>query len=397
MTGDGSIYKIKSGKRKGSWAAELDIGKTADGKRKRKFFYGKTKGEVKEKLTAYKELMGAGIKQEIAKSLTFGDWLTNWLILYKAPKLRTSTLERYEDDCRLHILPALGHIPLIDLDTDHIQALYNKLGKNGNKVTGEGLSPASIHKVHQIIHGCLDKAVEKHLLRWNASNAAEKPAVKTNNKGKAMSEEEMDKFLVTLSTENVKWQAAFLTLLGTGVRIGELLAFEWPDFDYTEKIAHILRTVSRTKKEGLVINPPKTEASEADVPLPDVVIAALKEHRKAQLQVILRQGENYKYGKKNKLVFCTDVGTYMSPRNFERKYYALRKKAGVSKTVNLHGLRHTFATRLLEEGENLKTVQELLRHADIKTTANIYSHVTPKTKQKAAHKMDNLLTIKSTS
>ncbi|MGI6553837.1 MAG: tyrosine-type recombinase/integrase [Bacillota bacterium] len=96
-------------------------------------------------------------------------------------------------------------------------------------------------------------------------------------------------------------------------------------------------------------------------------------------------------------VFCTDVGTYMSPRNFQRKYYTLRDRAGISNEVNLHGLRHTFATRLLEEGENLKTVQELLRHADIKTTANIYSHVTPKTKQKAAHKMDNLLNKKSTS
>lgn len=389
MAGDGSIYKIKSGKRKGTWAAEVDIGKTADGKRKRKFFYGKTRGEVKEKLRAYNELMRAGIKQEEAKGLTFGDWLTNWLQLYKAPKLRTSTLESYELNCRLHILPALGHLTLVDLDTDHIQALYNRLSKNG-------MAPATIHKVHQIIHSCLDKAVEKRLLRWNASNAAEKPPVKTNNKGKAMSEEEMDKFLMALSAESQKWHAAFLTLLGTGVRVGELLAFEWPDFDFTERTAHIHRTLSRTKN-GLEINQPKTEASEADVPLPEVVIGALKNHRKVQLEVILKQGGKYKDGKKNKLVFCTDVGTYMSPRNFQRKYYAIRKKAGISTSVNLHGLRHTFATRLLEQGENLKTVQELLRHADIKTTANIYSHVTPKTKQKAAHKMDNLLARKSTN
>jgi integrase len=389
MAGEGSIYKIKSGRRKGTWTAEIDLGKTAEGKRKRKFFYGKTKREVKEKLQAYKELMGEGIKQEEAKELTFGDWLTSWLELYKAPRLRTSTLESYEMNCRLHILPALGHIPLLDLDTDHIQALYNQLSKNG-------MAPATIHKIHQIIHSCLDKAVEKRLLRWNVSKATEKPPVKTNNKGKAMSEEEMKRFLEVLSTQSPKWQAAFLTLLGTGIRLGELLALEWPDIDMEERVIHIRRTLSKTKN-GLEVNPPKTKTSEADVPVPSVVLTALRAHRKAQLEVILKQGEKYKDGKKNKLVFCTDVGTYMSPRNFQRKYYTLRDRAGISNEVNLHGLRHTFATRLLEEGENLKTVQELLRHADIKTTANIYSHVTPKTKQKAAHKMDNLLNKKSTS
>jgi integrase len=101
--------------------------------------------------------------------------------------------------------------------------------------------------------------------------------------------------------------------------------------------------------------------------------------------------ENRNRYKNTALVFGTDVGTYMIPRNFQRKYYAVLKKAGVSEGVKLHGLRHTFATRLLEQGESLRVVQELLRHSDIKTTANIYSHVTPKTKKKAAHKMDSLL------
>lgn len=81
----------------------------------------------------------------------------------------------------------------------------------------------------------------------------------------------------------------------------------------------------------------------------------------------------------------------MFPRNFQRKYYEVLSKIELSENIKLHGLRHTFATRLLEEREDLKTIQVMLRHKDIKTTANIYAHVTPKKKEKAAHKMDGLL------
>ena len=89
-------------------------------------------------------------------------------------------------------------------------------------------------------------------------------------------------------------------------------------------------------------------------------------------------------------VFASNKGTYTWPRNFHRKYSEVLKKAGIPH-IKLHSLRHTFATRLIEEGEDIRVVQELLRHANIKTTASIYAHVTPKAQKKAANKMDNLL------
>ncbi|MGI6553836.1 MAG: site-specific integrase [Bacillota bacterium] len=143
-------------------------------------------------------------------------------------------------------------------------------------------------------------------------------------------------------------RAAFLTLLGTGLRIGELLALEWKDVDLEKGIINVRHTISRTQSKGLIIEDPKTEKSKAPVPVPDEALNALKEHRKDQLEIILYKGPEYQ--NKN-LVFGTDIGTYMYPRNFQRKYYALREKAGVDKKINLHALRHTFATRLLEQGE----------------------------------------------
>jgi integrase len=437
--GEGTIYKIESGPKKGSWMAQLTVGKyPKTGKPKRKSFRGKTRGEAKRKMEDYMDQIGLGLDMETAQSLTCGEWLLQWLDLYKRPFIRLSTYENYLMYIENHIHPAIGDIPLADLDSDHIQAIYNKMQDAGK-------APATIAKVHRIIHACLDKAVEKDYILKNYSDITERPSV-ISKKGEAMSEEDMDKFLDVVHEQTDKWKAAMLTLLGTGVRIGELLALEWNEVDFESRTINIKQGLSRTKSKGLIVEDPKSEASKADVPVPGVVLDALKQHKSSQAELYLYTGRKYPVThKKSKhmqeiyedyprldsypisrrkcecnnitttiyktdereifrceecgkewqrhshnLVFPSVAGTHITPRNFQRKYYDLLEEAQVPH-IKLHGLRHTFATRLLEQGENLKVVQELLRHTDIKTTANIYSHVSPKVKKKAAHKMDNLL------
>ena len=150
-------------------------------------------------------------------------------------------------------MPAIGHIPLSSLDSNDIQVLYNKLQTAGK-------APATIHKIHQIIHSCLEKAVEKRLLVWNPSNATEKPSVKTKREAQAMSKADMDNFLDVIYKETPKWKAAFLTLLGTGLRIGELLALEWKDVDLEKGIINVRHTISRTQSKGLIIEDPKQKS-----------------------------------------------------------------------------------------------------------------------------------------
>lgn len=378
--GEGTIYQATAGKHKGLWVAQITIGTNPKTRKpKRKSFYGRTRGEVKDKLEAYQESIGQGLDVETAKRLTFGEWIAQWLDLYKRPKVRLSTYEAYSGHVKGRIVPALGHITLLELNSDHIQAFYNGL-------QGEGLAPATIHKMHQIIHPCLNKAVEKRLLLSNPSQITERPTVRIRE-GKAMTEEDMDRFLGLIDAQPNNWRAAFLVLLGTGLRIGELLALEWGDVDLENGMIDINKGLSRTKEKGLVIDDPKSEASAALVPVPEEVLQALRKHKTSQAIWILKQGEKYK---NRKLVFPSMKGTLMFPRNFQRKYYDLLKKAEVEH-IKLHGLRHTFATRLLEQGENLRVVQQLMRHADIKTTGNYYSHVSDKVKQKAAKTMDNLL------
>jgi integrase len=243
------------------------------------------------------------------------------------------------------------------------------------------------------------------------------------------------------------WRAAFLTLLGIGLRIGELLALEWDDVNLEEGWLFVRSTVSRTKTKGLDIGDPKTESSKASFPIPSVVLEALKRHKNNQAKTILAQGKRfrvkadhnklmqklykehprpdiypvspkeckcsddemtllYKDDKRKifrcehcgrewqrysrNLVFPSAVGTIMSPWNFQRKFYDLLNKAG-AEHINLHGLRHTFATKLIEEGEDIRVVQALLRHAPGSKATSIYAHVTPKAQRKGINRMDDVL------
>ena len=130
-----------------------------------------------------------------------------------------------------------------------------------------------------------------------------------------------------------------------------------------------------------------TEKSKASVPIPEDVLRELRVHRKRRNEGRLFFGPAYH---NNDLVFCTEDGRQLDPKNFYRRYKRLLKKAGVP-DVNFHTLRHTFATLLLKAGEEMKTVQEILRHTRLSTTADISTTVTEKLKMKAATRINNIL------
>ncbi len=115
---------------------------------------------------------------------------------------------------------------------------------------------------------------------------------------------------------------------------------------------------------------------------PSFIIEVLKTHRERMLS----EG----YHGRDKPVFCTKVGTPINPRNFNRKFEELRKKAGIGKDITVHSLRHTFATRLIEKGVAMREVQELLRHEEMSTTADIYSHVSEQLERNAINKLNHV-------
>lgn len=357
---------------KGYYRIVLEVGKDpVTGKRKRliRYFHGRQKEAEEYKAQLIADL-SRGEFVEPSK-ITLGEWLDTWLNEYKKNKLRFTTWGSYETTIRIHIKPSLGNIQLKDLRPYHLQQLYNKK-------LAEGLSSRTVRYIHTIIHGALRQALKNGLIATNVSEATTPPTIK-KKEAPVFTPEQQQTFISAL--EGDRLEAAFLVLLGTGIRRGELLGLQWQDIDLKKAVLNIRQGLVFYRGE-LVIQEPKTKKSRRSLPLPGIVIDSLKKHR----ENMMAEG-NYR---KDQFVFCTQEGTPIIPRNFNRKFYQLREKAGLEK-INLHALRHTFATRLLEAGENLKVVQELLGHTQITTTADTYSHVSQDLKRQAAEKMNDIL------
>lgn len=381
--GEGSIHQRKSGIHEGKWVSQITIGTDPEtGKPKRKTFYGKTRSEVKAKLKEAMKELEKGIDLQTQAKLTFGEWLTTWMDNYKKMQLRLATWENYERSIKKHIIPGLGDIPLGNLNTNDIQMLYNKMRNNKS-------ASATIRRNHQIVNSCLAQAVKNRLISWNPATAVTLPKLETKQI-KAMNKEEMNAFIDAIETEVLR--AALLTLLGTGLRLGEVLGLRWQDVDLRKKTINIVQALVRTKSKGLIMENPKTEKSKRLLPIPKEIAVAIRLHRIKQGKIKQHAKENYE---DHDLIFSTKSGKPINPRFLTKKFYEARERAGISNDINLHALRHTYATRLLEEGENLKTVSELLGHTDISTTGNTYAHVMPEIKRNASDKMNNLLMKKS--
>lgn len=376
--GEGTIYQCQSptSKHYKKWIGQITIGTNPNtGNPKRKSVYGKSRPEVKEKLREVMLELGKGI--DLQAQYSFGEWINTWMEDYKKMELRLTTWENYYITVKTHIIPALGHILLRDIKTNDIQRLYIKMRKDKK-------APATIRRCHQIIHGCLGQAEDNKLISWNPAKSTKLPKLDAR-KIRALTPEEMDKFLEVLKED--RWGTAFLCSLGTGLREGEILGLRWQDVDIESATIVVNQALARTKSKGLIFDKPKTEESVRSIPLPADVLEAIKKHRVREIQKNLAMGKQLK---EKDLVFCTYKGTPIAPRNFQRKFSKVKEKAKIPDDVNLHALRHTYATRLLEQGADLPSVQELLGHADISTT-RIYTHVSQEHKRKAVDRLNGLL------
>ncbi|MCL6447610.1 MAG: site-specific integrase [Armatimonadetes bacterium] len=377
--GEGTVYRHK---KSGKWMAQASIGYGADGKLKRITKYFETRKDAQDWLTkvAHEKNIGAFVEPD---KITLGDWLDKWLNTYKKARVRKTTWDNYETMIRCHIKPAIGHIPLQKLQAGDLQGLYNQKLK-------EEKSSSLVHRLSLIINGALKQALKEQLVYRNVNDATELPPLKYKEI-QPLTAEQVQKFLEV--AEQDRLYAAYLLELGTGLRRGELLALRWQDLDLENGRVFVNQTVARVRDENgprktkLEYNPPKTEKSKASVPIPENIVWELVKHQiRQQEEKGFFQGEYQDNG----LVFCSENGGQLDPRAFTRRYERLLKKAGIPKT-SFHNLRHTFATLLLEAGEEMKTVQELLRHARLNITADIYTTVTEKLKKKASAKINDIL------
>ena len=289
---------------------------------------------------------------------------------------------------RLHVKPELGNIQLKNLKSTDLQGLYNRKFNSG-------LSARSVQYIHVVIHNALEQAVKNNLVIRNVSDATTLPR-KEQKEMRVLSIQEQAKFMNILDSDRLGF--AYMFDLATGLRVGELLALRWKDVDLENGVIKIKQAVSRVKnydpnvttKTKLIIQEPKTKKGQRSIPLPNIITALLKKHQLRQKEEKLLYANKYQ---DNDLVFCTKIGTYLEPRNLSRTFYTLVANAGID-PANMHALRHSFATRLLEANEHPKVVQEMLGHSSITLTLDTYSHVMPELKQAAAEKLNDLFDLK---
>jgi integrase len=358
----------------GYWRIIVEAGKDPiTGKRNRiiRYFRGR-----KADAEALKEQIIAELQQQTyirPAKITLGEWLDTWMNDYKKLDLRPTTWQSYEQLIRMHIKPVISYVPLQDLRSEHLQKLYNEK-------RAAGLSPRTVRYMHAVLHEALGQAVKERKLAWNVSEAAVLPPMK-QKEARALTPEEQAAFLSVLDGDRLG--VAFLLLLGTGLRRSELLGLWWEDVDLENGLLYVRKGLVEGRKVApLIYQEPKTDKSRRIIPLPKLLAEALVRHKE---RLLLEK--NFHPGGP---VICNTKGNPLFPSNLNRKFYELRRKAGIEH-VNLHALRHTFATRLLENGEHLKVVQELLGHSRVSTTGDIYSHVSPQLMRGAMDKLGESL------
>jgi integrase len=368
--GEGSVYE----QRPGVWAAAVDLG-WVDGKRKRKYVYARTEADAIRKRDDLRRQMQLGVDLS-APPRTVGAWLDEWLRDVKSHDgTRPSTLARYRQVVRTHLVPALGRVKLDKLTPRDVQRFLTALRSS--------VAPATVVKVHGVLRVALSDAERMDLVHRNAAKAAKPPSVGRSER-RALSPAEAQKLLDALDGDRL--ESLFVLALATGLRRGELLGLQWADVDLPGRVLVVRQTLQRTD-HGLRFVPPKTHRSARPMPLSSLATRALEEQRVRQERERQAAGELWEdLG----LVFASSIGTASEPRNINRRFEQVRDAAGLP-WLHLHDLRHAFATFLLDQGEELRTVMELLGHSTIRLTADTYGHVLPDRARQAASAIDRIL------
>ena len=352
--GEGSIYEHKRDGKKVGYRGYYTI-YTAAGP-KRRYVSGKTREEVRQKLAKAIADRDDGLVLD-AGGQTVGEYLKRWLESSVRGSVQASTHASYERQVARYIIPTIGRVKLEKLTPAHVQHLYREM-------QDRGLSARTVQYTHAVLHRALKQAKRWGIVNRNVAEDVDRPQLK-RDEIRPLDDEQTRTSL--RAAEGDRIQALYVVAITAGLRPGEMLALRWSDVDLEAGTLRINRALS----DGEVAAT-KTTRSRRKIQLSNTARAALRTHRKRQLEEQMQKARLWKnYG----LVFPSTVGTPLSHRNLVRSFKALLKRTDLPLSTRLYDLRHTCATLLLNSNVHPKYVQELLGHASISQTLDTYSHV----------------------
>ncbi len=358
----GSVYHRKSD---GRWVATISTGPR--GANRRVTRYAKTRTEARVLLD---ELRRLARPVEGSGRTTVGQYLRSWLDTAGRRSLKASTWRTYDVALRLHIDPAIGHIALARLTAEQVDTM----------LAGLELEPKGQRNVLGFLGRVLDVAEQRgHVLR-NAARLVDPPRA---FRAEPVTLGPADARRIIAAVAGDRLEALWIAALGTGLRQGELLGLRWEDVDL--EAATLTVTYSLVRTDGAYgLDEPKTARSRRFIALPAFVVAALREHRRRQLEERLAAGESTADG----LVFVSPAGRPLNGGWVSHRWRAIATAAGVD--VTMHQLRHTNATILRDRGIPEDVRMSRLGHT---TTgmARRYGHATEAPDRAAAAALDEVL------
>lgn len=321
---------------------------------------GSSKRAAERLLSKRMNQINSGIYREYEKIL-FEEFSSRWLSDYAKVSVKASTYISYEYLIRFHLNPRFGKQYLNRISAADIQKFISE------KITKERLSPKTVVNILIPLKEMFKHAVAWGFIRRDPTIHVKRPRLET---------EEMDFFnpeeiRLLLDNVNPDYYPLFLTAIMTGMRRGELLALKWSDIDWNSNLILVKRSIFR----GVFINP-KTKISIRRI----FMSPRLRQELELRRPVVRKSNDE--------LVFPNEKGLPLDPDNLvKREFYPALDRAGLRR-IRFHDLRHTFASLLISQGENIKYIQTQLGHASAKTTLDRYGHLMPNLENDAARRLD---------
>lgn len=305
--------------------------------------------------------------------MLYKDFLTFWLENYVKPDTKTRTYLRYFQIIRIYVAEKVGEYDLSELTPIILQTFITDMLTNGRGRWGEeGLAPNTVNSIVSVLKNSLKTAYVLGCTDRQLGDKIKRPKLR-ERKIECFTVKEQRKIENAVLTSRKPKYFGVLLCLYTGLRLGEVVALNWKDIDLKRGILSVNKTCYDTP-DGLVFDDPKTVHSRRIIPLPRQIMPILREKRKTS---------------KSDFV-VSDKGKPVSVRSFQRSFELLLKRHRI-KHRGFHALRHTFATRALESGMDVKTLSEILGHKNPSITLSRYAHSLMEHKSAMMNRLGKLL------
>lgn len=377
-----NIYKRKDGRWEGRYVKGRIQGKIKYG-----YVFAKTYREVKAKLSICKNPGGTveehSTNQSSVHANLFSDVAGDWFASRKSSWKHSSAV-KYGNIMDLYLLPEFSGQTVMEITREEVIRFGGKLLTAGGR-SGEGLSPKTVSGIISVLKNVLEYAsLTQGVMVANLKDVSIRLPQKQM---RILSRTEQQRLSDYLRGNLNPCNLGILVCLYTGLRIGEICAMKWEDVSFAEQYLYVHHTMQRLqikeeKNDGeartsVVISTPKSDCSVRKVPIPEELFVLLKESRQAG----------------NKFLLTGMECAYVEPRTMQNRFKAVANKCHID-GVNFHALRHTFATRCVELGFDMKSLSEILGHATVNITLNRYVHPSMELKQKNMNMLSELFAVK---